>query len=173
MMGYYIIIRGALGSGKTTLSKKLATCLNAEYISIDEVLEKLKLDIIDTKEKCIPVKNFIEASENILHEAVKKLQRGKIIIFDGCFYHKKVIEHLIQNLPFPNYIFTLKAPLEVCIQRDNKRVHAYGKDAACDVYNLVSRFDYGKSIDVTGSLEDAFKEITSYLPKFPKIKKPS
>ena len=164
-MSYFIIIRGPLGSGKSTLSEKLAKNLDAELIAIDEVLENLGLDKIDEKEDCIPAKNFIKASESVLLKVKQQLQNGKIVIFDACFYHKEVIEHLIQNLPFPHYIFTLKAPLELCIKRDSERDKTHGEGAAWAVHSLVSRFDHGNIIDVTGSVDEALKDILSYLPK--------
>ena len=43
-MSYYIIIRGALGIGKSTIARKLSRILNAGYISIDKVLEETSQD---------------------------------------------------------------------------------------------------------------------------------
>lgn len=164
-MNYYIIIRGPLGIGKSTISKKLAQTLNAKHIHMDEVLEKYGLDKMLPDAPCIPAENFIKASEIMLLEAKRLLADGKIVIFDACFYHKEVIEHLIQKLKMPHYIFTLKSPLELCIERDSKRSKTYGEGAVRAVYSLVSRFDYGDIIDVTGNVEDVEKEIISYLSR--------
>ncbi|MBI4995241.1 AAA family ATPase [Candidatus Peregrinibacteria bacterium] len=163
-MSYYIVIRGPLGSGKSTISEKLAKILNAELIKIDKILDNLEINVIDENEGCIPVKNFIKANESVLPKVKKQLLNGKIVIFDACFYHKEVIEHLIKELKFPHYVFTLKAPVEVCIKRDKERNKTYGEGAACAVHSLVSRFDYGNIVDVTGGLEDTLKNILSYLP---------
>ena len=38
-MNYFIIIRGPLGIGKTTIAKKLKKILKAEYISMDEIVD--------------------------------------------------------------------------------------------------------------------------------------
>lgn len=164
-MSYYIIIRGPLGSGKSTISEKLAHILSAKYIGLDDILEKHGLDKVPPDAPCIPAKNFIQANELILPEAKELLASGRIVIFDACFYHQKVIEHLVQNLPWPHYVFTLKAPLELCITRDKERPKTHGQDATRAVYSLVTRFDYGQNIDVTGNLEDTLKDIISYLPK--------
>jgi tRNA uridine 5-carbamoylmethylation protein Kti12 len=162
-VSYYIIIQGPLGSGKSTISEKLANILDAKHVHIDEVLEKHGLDKMPPDAPCISAENFIKANEIILPEVKKLLTNDKIVIFDACFYHKEVIEHIIQNLSFPHYIFTLKAPLELCVKRDSERNKTHGEDAAGAVHSLVSRFDYGTNIDVTGNLGNALKDIISYL----------
>ena len=89
------------------------------------------------------------------------------MIFDGCFYHREQIDDLLTKLKeYRNYAFTLKAPLEVCIQRDAGRKRVYGDGAAAAVHGLVSRFDYGTLIDTSGkTIEATFKEILAHLPR--------
>jgi tRNA uridine 5-carbamoylmethylation protein Kti12 len=163
-MSYYIIIRGPLGSGKSTIANKLAEILDADNFNMDEVLEKNGLDKVPPDAPCIPPQNFIKANEIILPDAKETIESGKIVIFDACFYHKKVIDHLINNLSFPHFVFTLKLPLELCIKRDGERIKSYGKDAATAVYSLVTQFDYGNNIDASGTMEDTLRDILSYLP---------
>lgn len=164
-MSYFIIIRGPLGIGKSTIAQKLANFLDAEYVPIDLVLEKHRLDKVSPKAECIPAENFIKANKIVLPKVKEKLKKGKIVIFDACFYHKEPIEHLIQNLSYPHYVFTLKAPLEVCIERDSKRDKTHGELAARAVHKLVSRFDYGIIIDVNkNNIDQTVKEILSHLP---------
>ncbi|HRY63175.1 MAG TPA: ATP-binding protein [Patescibacteria group bacterium] len=164
-MSYPILLRGPLASGKTTLAKKLASLLDAHYFGMDEILEQHGLDQIPPDAPCIPAGNFIQANELILPEAQKLLASGQTVIFDACFYHREVIDHLVKNLPFKHYIFTLKAPLELCIRRDNQRAKSYGPAAAKAVHSLVSAFNYGINIDATGSLDDTLKIILSHLPQ--------
>jgi shikimate kinase len=157
-MKYYVIIRGPLGVGKTTVAKKLAKALHAKYISIDAILEKNGLDKV--KGKCIPAGNFIKANETILSQV-----RG-MAVFDGNFYHEKQIQHLVRNLRTPCFVFTLKAPLDVCVKRDETRKGKYGKEAAKAVYALVSRFDYGISIDTAKMTPaEVSRKILSCLPR--------
>ncbi len=163
-MSYFVIVRGPLGSGKSTISKKLASLLKAKYIPMDEVLETHGLDTMPPDAPCISAENFIKANEIVLPEAKKLLNKGKIVIFDACFYHPEVIDHLVKNIKFPHYIFTLKAPLELCIKRDRERQKTHGEGAAMAVHSLVSRFDAGVNIDVSGSLEGTLKEILAFLP---------
>ena len=39
-----IIVTGSVGTGKTTLAKKLSKKLNYEYINVNEVIKENKLD---------------------------------------------------------------------------------------------------------------------------------
>jgi len=96
-MSYYVIIRGPLGVGKSTIASNLAKILDAEHVSMDDLLNKHGLDKVLEKEGCIPAKNYIKANEIILPTAIKKLEEGKNVIFDGCFYHKEQIDHLVKN----------------------------------------------------------------------------
>ncbi|MBI5880767.1 AAA family ATPase [archaeon] len=163
-MSYFIIIRGPLGVGKSTIAGRLAKILDAEHVYIDKILEEQGLDKVDKNAGCIPVKNFIIADEIILPELRKKIKTGKIAIFDGCFYHKKHVEHIIKNLKCKSQAFTLKAPLAVCVQRDGRRKRKYGKEAAKAVRHLVDRFDYGIIIDTNHkTANQVVKEILFHL----------
>jgi adenylate kinase family enzyme len=164
-LSYYVIIRGPLGVGKSTISKKLAKALKACYISIDALLHEYGLDVVSEDEECIPANNFIRATEMILPDVIGILGEGKIVILDGCFYHREQIDHLLRNLPELHYAFNLRATLRTCIERDGGRKKAYGADAAAVVHYLVSRFDYGIDIDTEDKTEGkVVKEILSHLP---------
>ena len=161
-MTYFIIIRGPLGVGKSLVAKGLAKVLHAEYISIDTALDNHGLTKTDSD---YTSEDFIKSHEYIIPEAKEKLSQGKILIFDGNFYFINQIKHLIQNLDTDNVVFTLKAPLQVCIKRDRKRQQSYGKEATRAVYNLVSKFDYGISIDTNKkTIEKIIEEMLPHLP---------
>ncbi|MBI4232037.1 ATP-binding protein [Candidatus Peregrinibacteria bacterium] len=153
-MSYYIIIRGPLGSGKTTISKKLSNILNAEHIAIDDIIDEYNL-ANDKEDDYISQKSFIEANEIAIGKAKEILESGKPVIFDGNFYWESQIDDLLSRLDFPHYIFTLKATLELCIERDSKREIPHGQIAAEVVYNKTTEFDRGTLIDTTGSIEDS------------------
>jgi adenylate kinase family enzyme len=161
-MSFFIILRGPLGIGKTTIAEKLSKKLKAKHISIDKILEENNLDREDNN--FIP-EDFIKADNIILADVKKDLSNGKIVIFDGCFYFKEQIEHLEKSLkPFKGFIFNLKSPLETCIIRDSKRKRVYGEQAAREVYELVSKFDYGIKIDTEGKTANSVvKEILDKL----------
>lgn len=164
-MSYFIIIRGPLAVGKTTVSRQLTRILDGEYVSIDVVLEEHGLDRGDEEEGCIPAKNFIRGNRIIIPEIKRLLDNGKVVILDGCFYHREQIAHLKENLPYHHYVFTLKAPVDICIERDKGRDRVYGEGAAQAVHWLVSRFDEGTVIDTARkTLRETVEEITSLLP---------
>src|SRR3989338_1286130 len=163
-MSYLIIIRGPLGCGKSTVAKKLSGILHAEYISIDDVLEKHGLDKSDPDKRSIPLKNFIKANEIALPKIKGEIKKGTPVIVDANFYHKEAVEHLLRSLPSPHFVFTLKAPIDVCIERDKKRKKPLGEASTRAIYQLVSRFDYGTNIDASKSLDETVQKILSFLP---------
>lgn len=162
-MSFFIIIRGPLGCGKSTIAERLSKILHAKYIAVDRVLDEHDL-AGDEEAGYISQKSFTKANEIISRRAKRILDSGHPVVFDGNFYWKSHIEDLIRRLDFPQYVFTLRAPVEVCIERDRKRVKPYGEDAVRAVYKKSTAFDYGTVIDATKPLNDCIDEIISYLP---------
>lgn len=157
MKSFYIIIRGPLGIGKTTIAKELAKKLNAEHILFDKVLEENGLD---KKDNDFTAEDYLKANAIAIPKAKNYLDKGIPVIFDGCFYFKEQIEDIVEKLDYPTYIFTLKASVNSCIERDSKRERVYGEQAAKDVHELVSKFDAGTIIDTEGKTEkEVVKEI--------------
>ncbi|MBT6995552.1 AAA family ATPase [Candidatus Woesearchaeota archaeon] len=163
-MSFFIIIRGPLGCGKSTISEKLADILKAKYVAMDRIVDDPNLIIREKEEGYISQNNFIKANEIAVERIKKHLKNGKPIVFDGNFYWKSQIEDLISRLNFPHYVFTLKAPLKVCIERDANRTKTHGKMAAMVVHKKSTEFDYGTLIDVTKPLKECLNKIISYLP---------
>lgn len=162
-MSYFVIIRGPLGVGKTTVSKKLSSLLDAEYFAVDKIIEDNNLGK-DKEDGFISQKSFIKANEIVAEQAIKFLRKGKSVIFDGNFYWKSQINDLVSKIDFPHFVFTLKAPLFLCIERDSKRSKPYGKDAAEVVYNKVADFDFGVIIDATQPVSKSVEGIIKKLP---------
>lgn len=154
-----IIIRGPLGIGKTTVAKLLAKKLSGQYISIDDILDKNKLDFT-TGGQSIPLKNFLKVNEII---TAKYGNYHRPLIVDGNFYFKKQIIHLKKKLPGAKHVFTLQAPLRVCMERNRRRGPQYNDDAARAVFKLVNRFDYGIRINTKDSTPG---DIVKFICKF-------
>jgi tRNA uridine 5-carbamoylmethylation protein Kti12 len=162
-MSYYLIIRGPLGVGKTTIAEKLAEELGAKYFAVDRVLDVHHLTD-DHEDGYISQKSFKKANELVIPEAEKSLKADTPVIFDGNFYWQSQIKDLIARLPYPHEVCTLTAPLDVCIERDSKRGTPHGVDAAGAVYEKSMSFTYGVPIDATRSIDECIKEIRRMLP---------
>lgn len=165
-MTYYIIIRGPAGVGKSIIARKLASYLGGYRIAFDKIMRQRKLDRIEGK--CIKESNFIKANELAIQKAGKKLAKGQIVIFDGCFYHKSQLTHLIRKLKFPHFVFSLSSNLHECITRDAKRKgkNKIGEKNIMAVYKLVSKVNYGIAIDTRGKpIEKVVREILLQLNK--------
>lgn len=163
LTGFFVIIRGPLACGKSTIAKRLAKILNAEYIPVDRVLDEHNL-INDWEDGYISQKSFRKANEIVAPKLKEKLQSGVLVVFDGNFYWKSQVDDLIKRLDFPHHVFTLKAPLSVCIERDVQRGKTHGEDAARAVYKKATEFDYGTVIDISKSLDEAIQDIVNCLP---------
>jgi len=163
-MSFYVIIRGPLGCGKSTIAKRLAKTLDAAYAELDRVLDEHDLTS-DKEDGYISQASFIKANGIIALEAGPVLNSGRPMVFDGNFYWRSQIEDLVNRLEFPHYVFTLKASLEVCIARDAGRKKSHGGDAAGAVYAKATEFDYGVVIDVDRTPDACIQDIISHLPK--------
>ena len=147
-MKYYIIIRGPLGCGKSTVAKEIARKMKGKYVSIDAIIDKNKL-YHDKEQGYISQASFIKANSI----AIKYLKKAEFAVFDGNFYWKSQIENLVNSLNCEHKIFTLKASIKKCIERDSKRIKSYGKDATKLVYKKSTEFDYGEIIDTERQTE--------------------
>lgn len=159
-MTFYLIIRGPLGAGKTTVSRSLAHALVAEHIRIDEVLDTFENE---WEEGFISQASFFRANEIVAQTAREHLRAGKRVIFDGNFYHVSQIEDLLRRLDFDHQVFTLRAPLDLCIHRDGGRDVSYGREAVEDVFRKATEFDYGTVIDASMTLKDTVGRVMSEL----------
>jgi adenylate kinase family enzyme len=142
-MNKIIIIRGPLGVGKTTIAKLLAEKINAQYISLDQILKDNNLEGKDG----IPVENFIKANDIIL-KMVKN--STDTFIVDGCFYYQEQIDDLKSKFSNDLIFFSLISDVEKCIERDSQREKPYGKDSAEYVHMITTKIKEGYEIDNAG-----------------------
>jgi predicted kinase len=156
-VSYFLILRGPLGVGKTTISVPLARALGARAVSIDELLDELPS--ITWEAGYISPRTFGEANRLAAERAEPLLRSGTRVIFDGNFYWKSQIEDLVERLPYPHDVFTLLAPLAVCLERDRTRAKPLGRKATQDVYRKSTEFSYGIRIDADRPLRAIVDEI--------------
>ncbi|HYB79527.1 MAG TPA: AAA family ATPase [Thermoplasmata archaeon] len=155
-MSYYVVVRGPLGVGKTTISRALAKSIGAVVVSIDKIADK--------EWDGGSVGLYLRANGVATRRARRALAGGSPVVFDGCFYWMTQIRDLERRLPFPHEVVTLTAPLSICIRRDSRREVVFGPEAAEQVYRKVTRFEYGTPIDATRDVATILREIRSRLP---------
>jgi predicted kinase len=160
-MSFFVVIRGPLGVGKSSIAERLAKEIGAEHICIDRILDERGLE--EWEADYVSLKSFVRANEFAADLAREFLAQGRAVIFDGNFYYAAQIEDLIGRLDCRHYVFTLKAPLEVCIDRDRHRDKSYGAEAAREVYAISTGFDWGIGIDATRPIDTVVGEIVSHL----------
>jgi len=139
-MNKVIVIRGPLGVGKTTVAKILAEKLNAEYLSVDQILDDNNLAGVDG----IPVENFLKVN-GIIHEIAGKSEKSFIV--EGNFYYQEQIDDLKRKFNNDVVIFTLITDVEKCIERDLKRDLAFGEDSARYIHEITTAIKVGHEID--------------------------
>jgi len=156
-LSFFVIIRGPLGAGKTTLAHSLAEEVGAEVVSIDPILEAWEWD--GGSESL-----FLKANIVAVQQGREVIGRGIPVIFDGNFYWRSAIEGLVDRLPFDHRVFTLKVPLQVCIERDRGRSISYGEKGVREVFEKATRFDYGITVDACGDVPSVVRAIRAQLP---------
>ena len=161
-MTNFIIIRGPAGVGKTTIAKAVAQQLNGVHFNVDQVLRETKLEI---KNGDIPVGNFLKAQAVIMPKVKEYLEQGKPVVFDGNFYYQEQIDQLVRELQGRPYIFTLKASLETCWQRNLARKKDKMDRISIEaMHRINTTFEAGKIVDTEGkSEEEVIKEIISAI----------
>jgi predicted kinase len=152
-VGYCVVIRGPLGVGKTTVAKQLARRIGAKYVSIDRVLEDHHLWVSGR------LTEFLRANEIAAARARPALASATPVVFDGNFYWKGQIRDLVRRLDAAPFIFTLTAPVRICIARDRRRRPSHGAGAARAVYVRSTAFRSGVAIDATRPPSDVVRDI--------------
>ncbi|MDE1820575.1 MAG: AAA family ATPase [Euryarchaeota archaeon] len=153
---FFLLLRGPLGVGKSTVARALSRKLAAKVVSMDRVVDRWAWD--GGSERL-----FLRANVVAAEIARPSLERAVPVIFDGCFYWRKVIEDLRARLPYPSRVVTLRAPLAVCIERDSERRTSYGEGSARAVYRKVRRERVGTSVDASGDLTSTVEAVLALL----------
>ena len=107
-----IIVSGSVGTGKTTLSKKISKTLNYEYLDVSKLIKDKKLaDDYDTENKCAIVD--VKKLNKVLIEIIKKSEN---LIIDS---------HLSHYLPKKYVDFCIVTTCDITILRDRLKKRNY------------------------------------------------
>ncbi len=157
-MSYFLVVRGPLGAGKTTVARALAAAIGAEVVAIDDILDREAWD--GGSEEL-----FLRANVIAAEEARPALERGVPVVFDGNFYWQRALDDLARRLPFPHTTFTLDVPIDVCRERDRRRPHSYGEEGVRAVYAKCARVRRsGVRVDGRAEVDRIVAAIRARLP---------
>ncbi len=157
-----IILRGAAGVGKTTVSDLLAKALHARCYHLADTLRALNIRYVPGYGKWIPLEKFLSAHA-ALRPQIREELKTKDVIVEGNFYHENAIIDFTQE--FESIVLTLDAPLKDCIHRDSTRGEKYiGPERIAQVYALTHAFSAGISINTENmTAQDVVAEIIKKL----------
>jgi len=150
--------------GKTTIARTLAEMLDADHVAVDDVLVRHRLARTDLYSGRLITDYLIAADDIMLPQAEEGLKGGKVVIFDHCFYDVDHLDDILQRLQYPHFIFSLHAPVDVCIERNRTRPRSWG--GVRRNHRYVSQLEIGIGIDVGEiSAEQAAEQLLSHLPE--------
>ena len=155
-MSFYVILRGPLGVGKTTVATALARSIEGVAVSIDAIADP------DWDGGSLGL--YLRANRVAARRARDALARGTPVVIDGCFYWKTQLRDLERRLPFAHTVITLRAPLSICVRRDAGRAVVHGAAATRQVYRKVTRLQYGLPVDASRGVAATVREVRSRLP---------
>ena len=113
-----IVLSGAPGSGKSTLSKKIAEEQSAIRLSFDEM-------------HCLQHKELIEPT-------LKALQENKNVVLDSLFsriLQRKLILEATKDISCRRILIYINTPLEECIRRNAQRPNPLPEFMIRDIHN--------------------------------------
>ncbi len=173
MMAVCVVVRGPLGVGKSTIAGALAARIGAVHFSMDKVLEENGLEEWDRDR--VSLKSFLRANELIARQTLSSLAAGRSVVIDGCFYWRQQVEDIMERIGRQCLVFTLEAPLSLCIERDGKRPvppqgtgpvggMKIGREATEFVYKITTEVRAGIPVDARGEIEATVSSILGLLP---------
>ena len=106
---------GTIGSGKTTLARRLSYRLRWKYLGTDDLRQQLNIRVYEPNET--------EQLYIILRKQIKKfIARGESLILDATFYRRRWRETLLNDCSLHSVpVFGILCDADVSIRKENIR----------------------------------------------------
>ncbi len=154
----YLLIRGPAGSGKTTISLEIFRRLRRErnltsYFSFDRIY-------LSYFASCFNRETMLEASDFMCEMIERQRARTYFGIIDGVF-SRPVYERVRTKLPGNLCTITLKAPLDLCLERNRERegIRKLPDQRVRNIWQQNSQWEIGKVIDSRKPKEEIIEGI--------------
>ena len=142
-----IIVTGSVGTGKTTLSRKLAKKLDLKYIDVNKLIDKEKISSgYDKKRKCkiIDIKKLNKSLIRLINEYKKSIteKTNKTNLKKSKKINGVIIDsHLSHYLPkkYVDVCIVVKCDLKVIEKRLKKRKYNKEKikeNIECEIFDI-------------------------------------
>jgi predicted kinase len=161
-----LIVCGLPGTGKTHVSKKLASKFNATHFRTDDIRKQLlEQRTYSDKEKELVYEKLFEHAQSVL-------EKGKNVILDATFYknyHRKQVVKLAKQTKTPIYfIECVLSPKSVKERLENRKNDL--SEADVKVYQKLKRnFEPLRQLhlelDTSKPFKDQFKEIQEFIKR--------
>ena len=132
-----LVLCGFMGSGKTTVGKKMAKRLNLEFVNTDDIVEQLQQMSISEIFRVFGEKFFRDLETRVCQETVKK--QGQLISVGGGTLERPENVEIFRQAG--DTILFLNTPFEVCYNRikgDRSRPVAMNKTKE-ELFSLYQR----------------------------------
>lgn len=132
-----LVLCGFMGSGKTTVGKKMAKRLNLEFVNTDDIVEQLQQMPISEIFRVFGEKFFRDLETRVCQETVKK--QGQLISVGGGTLERPENVEIFRQAG--DTILFLNTPFEVCYNRikgDRSRPVAMNKTKE-ELFSLYQR----------------------------------
>ncbi|MEK6963590.1 MAG: hypothetical protein AABX70_04130 [Nanoarchaeota archaeon] len=128
----YVLIRGPIGVGKTSVAKRFSNLLSLDcypsfFIEFDRFRRELGIGEPTYLNKRVGTFLLVERMNQLI-------QKGSLPVVEGVFYEGNM-NHLRRNITGLALLIKLMAPLDICIERDQRRTYPRGVERVVPVWN--------------------------------------
>ncbi len=159
----YILIRGSIGVGKTTIATLLEKKISEEnYHAKLWSLDKFKNENVSKDVTYYAKRRAIELLTPIVNSSIDK---NNVPLIEGVLYEQDLFLYLINNVYGKALKVKLTAPLELCIKRDSIRAYPRGVYRVTRTWNLLQNV-HGDDYEVNAGNKNIEEIVNEIIDKF-------